>query len=187
MTENPVFNEIYSKYKNLVLRTAYMYLGSLDVAEDIMQDTFVALYRDMKSKEIEDESGYTNIKSWLYTTTKHLALNYKRSLARKPVVEEFEDGLALEVASDQNVEEEYIGDLTEEKRRELHERIFTALAEKNPRWYEAIKMACLLDIPQKEAARRMGMTENAFYVMLHRARNWIYEEFGVDYEELDKY
>ena len=31
------------------------------------------------------------------------------------------------------------------------------------------------------------MTENAFYVMLHRARNWIYEEFGVEYEELDKY
>lgn len=187
MTENQVFREIYDKYKNLVLRTAYMYSGSLDAAEDITQETFMALHRDMTKKELEDESGYSNIKSWLYTTAKHLALNYKRSLSRKPMPEMFEDGLAWEVPSGQDVEAEYMEDLTEEKRRDLHERIFTALAGKNPRWYEAVKMVCFLDIPQKEAAKRMGMSENAFYVMMHRARNWICNEFGVEYEELEKY
>lgn len=83
-------------------------------------------------------------------------------------------------------EEEYLDERTEEDRLELHRRIFTALLEKNPRWHEAIMLACYLEISQKEAARRMGISENAFYVMLHRAREWIIKEFGVEYEELSR-
>ena len=40
-TGNREFNEIYEKYKNLVLKVAYIYSGNnYDVAEDITQDTF---------------------------------------------------------------------------------------------------------------------------------------------------
>ena len=44
-TGNREFNEIYEKYKNLVLKAAYMYSGdNSDAAEDITQDTFLKLY-----------------------------------------------------------------------------------------------------------------------------------------------
>ena len=82
MTEKLAFNEIYSNYKNLVLKAAHIYVDDLDTAEDIMQDTFLALYRDMTDKEIESEKEYSNIKSWLYTTAKHMALNYGKKAAR---------------------------------------------------------------------------------------------------------
>lgn len=72
MTKKLAFNEIYSNYKNLVLKAAHIYVDDLDTAEDIMQDTFLALYRDMTEKEFESEKEYSNIKSWLYTTAKHL-------------------------------------------------------------------------------------------------------------------
>ena len=45
LTGNREFNEIYKKYKNLVLKVAYIYSGNnYDAAEDITQDTFLKLY-----------------------------------------------------------------------------------------------------------------------------------------------
>ena len=45
LTGNREFNEIYEKYKNLVLKAAYIYSGNnYDAAEDITQDTFLKLY-----------------------------------------------------------------------------------------------------------------------------------------------
>lgn len=37
LTENREFNEIYEKYKNLILKAAYTYSGSYSAAEDITQ------------------------------------------------------------------------------------------------------------------------------------------------------
>ena len=45
LTGNREYNEIYKKYKNLVLKVAYIYSGdNYDAAEDITQDTFLKLY-----------------------------------------------------------------------------------------------------------------------------------------------
>ncbi len=47
LTGNREFNEIYDKYKNLVLKVAYEYSGDdYDAAQDITQETFLKLYRD---------------------------------------------------------------------------------------------------------------------------------------------
>lgn len=184
MTKNHEFDKIYEKYKNLVLKVAYMYSEDFDAAEDIMQDTFLALYKDF------DEKDYSNVQSWLYTTAKHKALNYKKKAAREVSYivtdSETEEENPIVEPSRESTEEEYLEDLTENERSKLHEKIFTALMEKNPRWHEAIMLTCYLKIPQKEAARRMDMSADAFYVMLHRARNWIEKEFGVEYDELNR-
>ena len=68
LTEKLAFNEVYSKYKNLVLKAAHTYVDDPGTAEDVMQEAFLALYRDMTDKKIESEEEYSNIKSWLYTT-----------------------------------------------------------------------------------------------------------------------
>ena len=186
MTKKLAFNEIYSKYKNLVLKAAHIYVDDLDTAEDIMQDTFLALYRDMTEKEFESEKEYSNIKSWLYTTAKHLALNYGKKAARTVSADALEGTDAVEEPFTESLESEYLGRITEEKRADLHERIFAALMKKNPRWHEAIMMVGYLEIPTAEAAERLGISENAFYAMMHRARKWIYKKFGVEYEELKR-
>ena len=45
LIENHEFNEIYEKYKNLVLKVAYQVIGDLQAAEDIMQDIFDFIQR----------------------------------------------------------------------------------------------------------------------------------------------
>ena len=77
LTGNREFNEIYKKYKNLVLKVAYIYSGNnYDAAEDITQDTFLKLYTGFEAFKKE------KISSWLYTVTKNAALNYKKKNER---------------------------------------------------------------------------------------------------------
>ena len=65
LTGNREYNEIYKKYKNLVLKVAYIYSGdNYDAAEDITQDTFLKLY--IGFEELKDG----NVSAWLYTTAK---------------------------------------------------------------------------------------------------------------------
>ena len=76
LIENHEFNEIYEKYKNLVLKVAYQVSGDLQAAEDIMQDIFLTLYK-------EQGTEYRNIKAWLCLKAKHRALNYKKRFSRE--------------------------------------------------------------------------------------------------------
>ena len=186
MTENIGFNKIYNDYKNLVLKAAHIYTGDLDTAEDIMQDTFLALYSDMTVKGVDDIAEYSNIKSWLFTTAKHRAINHRKKTARV-ISADAEGSDVSEEPATESLESEYLNEMTEKMRGELHERIFAALMKKNERWHEAIMLICYMNVPAAEAARRLHMTENALYVMMHRARNWIQNEFGVEYEELSRF
>lgn len=54
LTGNREYNEIYKKYKNLVLKVAYIYSGdNYDAAEDITQDTFLKLYIGFEELKME--------------------------------------------------------------------------------------------------------------------------------------
>lgn len=180
MTKNHKFDEIYKKYKNLVLKIACRYTDDLSAAEDIMQETFLALYKDMDQKE------YSNIEAWLFTTAKHRALNHNKKVQKTyPDSEAVEKAAATDYIRE-STEAEYLEERRDEERRHLHEKVFTGLLAKNPRWYEAIMLTCVWEMPQKEAAEKMGMTADNFYVMLHRARSWIKKKYGVEYDELNR-
>ena len=48
-------------------------------------------------------------------------------------------------------------------------------------------LVCVLEYSQTDAAKKLGMSENAFYAMLHRARLWIRKVYGSEYEELNRF
>lgn len=177
MTENNGFDEVYEKYKNLVLKAAYTYSGNFDVAEDITQNTFLQLYI------YYNDMNRSNIKSWLYTTAKNYALNYKKRAVREVPDDEIA-GEAQEIV--ESAEYEFMEELKDLERHELHEKIFTALMERNKRWYEAMTLVYYLEIPQAKVAEEMGIRIEVLHSLLHRARTWIKKEFGVEYDELNR-
>ena len=82
-TGNREFNEIYEKYKNLVLKAAYMYSGdNYEAAQDITQETFLKTCTlGLRRILIKRES---TIRGFI-TTAKNAALNYrKKSQKRSP-------------------------------------------------------------------------------------------------------
>lgn len=179
MTEKHEFNEIYDEYKNLVLKAAYTYSGNYDVAEDIAQSTFLQLYI------YYNDMNHSNIKSWLYTTAKHNALNYKKKANREILGDELLEESGVQETME-SAEDTFMDEMIEFDRSQLHGRIFSALLEKNQRWYDAISLVYFLEIPQARVAEEMGIRIEVLHSILHRAKSWIKKNFGVEYDEMNK-
>lgn len=178
-TGNREFNEIYNKYKNLVLKVAYTNSGNnYDAAEDISQEIFLKLYEGFESLNTERVSG------WLCRSARNSAINFRKKYSRELPVDD--DILRAEEPSRESAEEEYLDYELESERGSLHEKIFNGLSEKNPRWHEAILLVCYMEIPQEKAAELMGIHVSVLHSMLHRARKWIKKTYGAEYEELER-
>ncbi len=180
LTGNREFNEIYEKYKNLVLKVAYIYSGNnYDAAEDITQDTFLKLYigfEDFKKEKIS---------SWLYTVAKNAALNYKKKNERILSIDDEENNLE-NTLSTKSTEDHYIEREHTSDTEELNDNILSALLEKNPRWHDAVLFAYYMDIPQERVAEMMGIKIGVLHSILHRAKVWIRKTYGVEYEEMNR-
>ena len=136
LTDKQDYDEIYEKYKNLVMKAAYKYSGNYDIAEDITQSTFLQLY--MYIDELKD----INIKAWMYTTAKHMALNYNKKAEREVLSETGDDPVILDL--EDSAEDTYMERMKDDEQTSLHEEIFAALYKHNPRWYDAIRYSILL-------------------------------------------
>lgn len=164
-----------------------MYVKDFEIAEDIMQETFLKLFMIM-----EQSNQIRNIESWLFVTAKRQAINYCKKIVKWEVRSEelvSADNGAKPLEYEplcESAEEEYLEKFTNRQKATFHDRVMTGLFEKNKRWHDALLLDAHMEIPQKKAAKIMNMSLNAYQVMLHRAREWIRETYGVEYEELKR-
>lgn len=178
LTGNREYNEIYKKYKNLVLKVAYIYSGdNYDAAEDITQDTFLKLY--IGFEELKDG----NVSAWLYTTAKNSALNFNKKFKRE-VLSEDDELYKNKEQFGESLETEFIEKEEVLYKKQFHEKIMAALSKKNPRLYEAIILVYYMDIPQVKVAEIMEIRKEVLHALLHRAKKWIRKKFGAEYEEM---
>lgn len=70
-----VFEVIFKTYYPSLYRLAYAYLMSKNLAEDMVQDTFVSLWSAASSLPTD-----TRLKSYLYSSVKHGCLDYIKHL-----------------------------------------------------------------------------------------------------------
>lgn len=54
------FDELYTKYKNLAIHTAYLITGNLSDSEDVTQETFVKVW--LHARELQNNNGF---KAWM--------------------------------------------------------------------------------------------------------------------------
>lgn len=62
------FEELVNYFKNPLLNYLYRFIGDRDIAEDILQDTFIKVYR---KKELYN--GSAKVSTWIYTIAGNLA------------------------------------------------------------------------------------------------------------------
>ncbi len=72
------FGELVERHRTAVYRTALAALGSVDEAEEVVQDACVAAFRSVARFR-----GDASFKTWLLSITWRLALNRRRSLVRR--------------------------------------------------------------------------------------------------------
>lgn len=67
------FESLYRAHHNELWRFAYSYVRSRDVAEELVQDVFLAVWGTRATWEVN-----TRVRAWLYASVRHLSLNHLR-------------------------------------------------------------------------------------------------------------
>ncbi len=78
------FDLIYEKYSGRLLSMAVLIIGSLDLAKDVVQETFIRLL----NAKVKDSDG--NLKSYISTITYRLALKEKYRRGKLRDIDNFE-------------------------------------------------------------------------------------------------
>ena len=174
------FEKIYQLY----FREVFLYVRSLTpdevTAEEIAQDAFFMAYVQNGNESKQQ------IKAWMLMLAKYRAMNYIRDHKREVSLEEItmSEEKYPDALVDDSSEEYVIAMLKEQGFRKLGIDIFRELYQKKARWYQAVTLVYYVDMPQKEAAKQMGVTLYALEGILKRARKWMIKRYKDEYDRL---
>jgi len=153
------FQELMRRYQRLVWRVCYRFMGNGDDAEDLTQEVFFKVYRNLASFE-----GRSTFKTWLYRIAINTAQNELRARARRPQESETE----LETAAEFIPMPETVEETVLEKGKS--ERLAAAFASLRP---EDVQILHYKDVEQKqydEIAALLGIGLSATKMRVQRAR-----------------
>lgn len=179
-TGESAFVDAYSEYFDVVYREALRYSGNHHVAEEIAQDAFFMAYVQNGNESKQQ------IKAWMLMLAKYRAMNYIRDHKREVSLEEItmSEDKYPDALVDDSSEEYVIAMLKKQDFRKLGIDIFRELYQKKARWYQAVTLVYYVDMPQKEAAKQMGVILYALEGMLKRARKWMIKRYKDEYDRL---
>lgn len=164
------FDLLYSDYYLVLYRTALLILGSKEDAEDILQDTFVSIY-----KNIENVSDYDKLRAWIFSILKNAC--YTRYKKRK---REFPDEFILD-KTDNLVT--YLGEDEIAEKSEIQE----ALLKLNAKEREVLVLFYYNDFSIEEIASICKTFKGTVKSRLYRARKNLKKELTqVEKDYLEK-
>jgi RNA polymerase sigma-70 factor (TIGR02960 family) len=179
--DQEAFRELVEPYRSELHVHCYRILGSIQDAEDALQETLLAAWRGLGSFERR-----ASVRTWLYSVATNRALNMLRAAKRRPQVELSLPGIALpeptrrteplwlEPYPDALIEHELEGPPGPEARYETKEAIslafVTALQLLPPRQRAVLILRDVLGFRAAEVAGTLDSTVESVTSALKRAR-----------------
>jgi RNA polymerase sigma-70 factor, ECF subfamily len=164
--DREAFALLYRQCRPDVYRFAVHMCGSASLAEDVVQEVFLAVIADA-SRYRPDRSG---VLPWLLGIARN---QIRRSRHRRPVLplpaDESDDGRRLAIERDP------IADLTGQRRQAALAR---ALHDLPRRYREAIVLCDLQELSYETAAAVLGCAIGTVRSRLHRGRTWLARALG---------
>lgn len=173
--KNHQLDEFFEKYRTMVIRNAYSILKDYYAAEDICQETFLRLSREMEKVPPK------NVKAWLLRVSENLAIDYMRK-GGKYRIDVGLDEKMLEVSEEFYADPEQI--LEKKEKCENKGRVLGQLKEEKPQWYEAIIMSHLEGMDNTSIGKALGVTPALVSQWKGRGKKWLREAYKK--EELKK-
>lgn len=149
------YRAIVLRYARLLIAYATRLTGDAGTAEDVAQEAFLRLYT--KAQELRAD----RLRPWLYTVARNACLDALRRRRRDP------HSLPDAAPSLPGDEPEPSDDL---ERRELRERVDSALAQLNDDQRNAFILCVLQNLSYEDAARVLGCSVKTLSSRLVRAR-----------------
>lgn len=169
------FSRLSEPYRSELRAHCYRMVGSLEDAEDLVQETFLRAWR-----RLETYAGRASFRAWLYKIATHACLDALKRLPRRslPLVPEAQPAAASggEPAWVEPFPEAWLAptSASPEARYDAYESIslafLVALQILPPRQRSVLIFADVLDWPISEIADGLGITPSAATSLLHRAR-----------------
>jgi RNA polymerase sigma-70 factor (ECF subfamily) len=175
------FSELVEPYRRQLQAYCYRLLGSLQDAEDVVQETMLRAWRRLDTYE-----GRASFRAWLYKIATNASLDALERAARRslptslsgaadpkaPYVEAVAEPVWLDPFPDEWLDETAISAEAHVSRRESVSLAFmTALQVLPPRQRAVLVLCDVLDWRASEAAGLLDMTLPAVNSALHRARS----------------
>ena len=162
---------------DMLYRYALMKIRNPTIAEDLVQETFLAAIKGIKGF-----AGRSSIQTWLVGILKHKIVDYIRKDSREAYLENtagYEAGTDL--AFDRkghwrtNLADWQVDPVRATERNELRDRINHAIQQLNPRLRDIFIARDLEGLDADEICERMGISTSNFWVSHHRARRKLRE------------
>ena len=164
------FEELVRRYQDRVFNLCFRFLREREVAEEIAQDVFVAVY-----KHVEGFKGDSKFSTWLFRVVANHCHNKSKYLRRRKHKQqdsidaplEGEDGdLKRELPDDPDRSPEELAG-----RRGLNEMIQSAISELDDDHRVIVLLRDVEDMSYEEIGSILGLPEGTVKSRLHRARN----------------
>ena len=171
------FEKIYRAYQNDVYKISLYYTKDEHIAQDITQKVFYQFYLHF------DNVNLDMVRSYLIRSARNLSYNWLRDTKRE------RGGEYLDNVPDENVphcstEDDYIRDEEKQETKEFVTMLMERLKEENESWYDIVNLIYCLEKPHDEVAEELGMTREALYNRLYRAKKWLRKKFEDEYKKL---
>lgn len=157
--EKKAYESIYSEYFGVLYHLCLHYLHNENVAEEIVQDTFMKLW-EIKSSLNEQ----VNIKNFLYTITKNNCLNYLRN--RKTTIKHLEKIKYLEIQFNYEALEK-LGDYIQFE--ELRSKIENSINSLPNEVRETFKLSRFEELTYKEIAEKQNISSKTVEARISKA------------------
>ena len=148
--------ELIRQYGNDVLRTAYMYVKEIHTAEDIFQDVFIKVNRNLSTFK-----GDSSIKTWIIRITINTCKDYLKSAWNRKVVP------MMEYQEDAIVSDEDYDDVEKQDTNELIKKTVLGMPAK---YRDVILCVYYQEMSVIETAQTLNIAEGTAKSRLSRAR-----------------
>ncbi|KOP64577.1 RNA polymerase subunit sigma-70 [Bacillus sp. FJAT-18019] len=152
---NTLLSDWMDSYGQDVWNYAFFLTKRKDAADDISQDVFMKAL-----KHWNDFQGRSSVKTWLLTITRNLSLNYLKSsfVTRVSLI-----GWFTSKQTEPSAEKEFMD-------AAAVSQIWKFVMELPPKYREVLILESHYQLPRKEMAQLLGISEGTIKSRLHRAR-----------------
>ncbi|RKU09909.1 hypothetical protein C6503_20430 [Candidatus Poribacteria bacterium] len=169
--DDAAFNALVRKHQKGVHALAWRKVGDFHVAEEITQDTFLSIYKNLA--QLRNPKQFSG---WMYVIANRLCLKWlEKNIKKKSVMQSLEDTPVEEIEESSYthyVSEQRLTEVTED-RHELVKKLLSKLPESER---TVVTLHYLGEMTVKEIGKLLGVSVNTIKSRLRRGRERLQEQ-----------
>ncbi len=146
------FEELFSRYKDRIYTTIFLFVKDHEMADDIFQDVFIKIIRTLREGKYQHEGKFSQ---WAVRIAYNLCVDYFRRSKRRNIVNPTEDFDIFDIIedTDPNGEEQII-------KEQEHRQVKKWLEKLSPEQREVVILRHYAEMSFKEIAMLTGVSIN---------------------------